>query len=418
MKGYASYDKNDYWWVQPSLTAAYVQPSGYKKTRAEIVAIKPLPFEQTLTVGAEMRNIEYELEQHSLSDWNDKGSKTTMTQHLTGETATSGFYLQDEIGLFEPLTAYVGARFDRWNASDGHNFIIRSGTTKTYTFDDRSENNFSPKVSLVYKINNSIRAKASVGQSFRGPTTSELYSGWEYTSSGVRQTSLPNQDLKPEKVMSGEVGIETLFSGRISGKVTYFHNQMSDYIYTKTFSSSEQEAYNIANFGDASYYGNITQKQNIGKSKSQGLELELTALLPNGFETFANLTAMSTEVVKNPSKPLSEGKKIPSIPETMANAGIDYTRGGFAADLVGRYVGKIYSADENSDTTEGVFGGYDPFFLADVKVSYRWEQASGLTPGVSLTCDNIFNKEYYQYYLSPGRRWGVKVDMGFGRSIF
>ncbi|MFH1666834.1 MAG: TonB-dependent receptor [Elusimicrobiota bacterium] len=287
---------------------------------------------------------------------------------------------------------------------------IKSGTTKTDTFDDREENNFSPRASLVYKISADSRVKASIGQSFRGPTTSELYSGWEYTSSGVRKISLPNQDLKPEKVLSSELGIEKSFADRVSCKAIYFYNQMSDYIYTKKFSSSERSAYNLANYGNASYYGEITQKQNIGKSRSQGLEFEVRAKLSARFETFANCTAMVTEVVENPSNPVSEGKKIPSIPETSVNAGIDYTRNFFTAGIIGRYVGKVYGADDNSDTTTGVFGGYDPFLLVDAKLSYRRE-ISGYVPTISFTCDNIFDKEYYQYYLSPERTYGVNISV-------
>lgn len=410
LKGYLSYDKNDYWWVQPSLSAAYIQPSWNKKTSAELSAAKSLPRQQTLTIGAEFKKTEYELEQHNLSDWNDQNSRIGMTQNQKGKTTTSGFFLQDEIGLFEPLTVYLGGRYDKWQASDGYNFIIKSGTTKIDTFDDRDENNFSPRVSLVYKVGEDSRVKASIGQSFRGPTSSELYSGWEYTSSGVRRASLPNQDLKPEKVVSSELGFEKSFAGRVSCKTAYFYNRMSDYIYTKTFSGSELSAYNLQNYGDAAYYGNITQKQNIGKSKSQGLEFELRAKLSERFATFANCTAMATEVVENPANKASEGKKIPGIPETTANAGIDYDCAGWKAGIIGRYIGKRYSADDNSDTTTGVFGGYDPVSLVDAKVSYRRE-ILGYVPTISFSCDNIFDKEYYQYYLSPKRTYGVNISL-------
>lgn len=411
LKGSLSYDKNDYWWVQPSLTAAYVQPSWNKKTRAEFVASRSLPLQQTLSIGVEIINTEYEKKQYNLSDWNNKNSKTTMTQEQRGKTKTLGIYLQDEIALFDPLIIYLGGRYDKWRTYDGYNYIIKSGTETTYTFDGRDNNNFSPRASLVYKLSDDSRVKASIGQSFRGPTTSELYSGWEkITSSGDRDTSLPNENLKPEKILSGEFSIEKSFAGRVSCKAAYFYNQMSDYIYKKTFSSSELSEYNLENYGDATYYSEITQKQNIGKSKSQGFEFEVRAKLSECFETFANVTAMRTKVVENSSNPESEGKKIPKIPETTANVGIDYALNGFSAGIIGRYVGKTYSADDNSDKEEGVFGGYDPFFIADAKISYTREIA-GFVPTISLSCDNIFDKEYYQYYLSPGRTWSVNINI-------
>ena len=72
LKGSLSYDKNDYWWVQPSLTAAYVQPSWDKTTRAEFVASRSLPLQQILTVGVEIINTESEKKRYSLSDWNNR----------------------------------------------------------------------------------------------------------------------------------------------------------------------------------------------------------------------------------------------------------------------------------------------------------------------------------------------------------
>ena len=405
-----SYDKNDYWWVQPSLTAPYVQPSSNKKKSLEFVASKPLFYQQTLTVGAEIKGTEYEKEQYDLTDWKLKDSRTTMTQNQKGKTKNLGIYFQDEIAQFDPLSIYVGGRYDKWSAYDGYTYIVKSGTEKTYNFGDRDDDNFSFRTSFVYKLSVDSRIKASIGESYRGPTVSELYSGWESVSSSGVGTNLPNENLKPETVTSKELSFEKSFSGRVSVKAAYFYNEMNDYIYSKTFTPEEVTAYNLANYGVADYYNSISQKQNIGKSRSQGFEIELRGMIFDGLEAFTNITEMDTKVVENSTKPSSVGKKIPNIPERTFNVGIDYLFKGFSANITGRYVGKSYSADDNSDVVENVFGGYDSYFLVDSKISYSLEIA-GFHPTLSINVDNMFDKEYYQYYLSPGRTWGVSLSI-------
>ena len=412
LKGSMSYDKNDYWWVYPSSSSAYVQPSTGEKTRFELSAAKPLPWNQYLTLGADFKITEYEKEQYDLSDWHDEDSRTDKTQEQKGKTRNIGFFLQDEITPWDKLTVYIGGRYDRWSSYDGYNYIIKSGTETAYTFDNRDQDHFSSRASLVYSLSDDSRLKASVGESFRGPTTSELYSGWETVSysTGERETTLPNEELKPETILSGEFSYEQSFAGRISVKAAYFYNEMNDYIYTKSFSDSEVEAYNLAHYGDADYFSEISQKQNIGKARSQGVEFEVRARLCSFLESFANVTALDTEILENATNPESEGKKIPSIPETTANVGLDLMFKGFSAGIVGRYVGDIYSTDDNSDTADHVFGGYDSYFVVDTKVSYTMEIA-GFKPCLSVSLDNIFDEEYYQYYLSPGRTWGVSLNV-------
>ncbi|MBI4725853.1 TonB-dependent receptor [candidate division TA06 bacterium] len=410
LKGSFGYDKNDYWWVQPSPTNAYICPSRGEKINGELSASKTIPLKQRLTLGLELKDSKNEGTKYNLSDWKDKNTKTDRTEEQTGKTSIRGVYLQDEISFFEPLIIYLAGRYDRWSASDGYNFIIKNGDSTAYAFGRRDINYFSPKVAVIYKIEEDMRVRFSIGQAFRGPTSYEMYSGWEYISAGQRKTFLPNPDLYPEKVVSGEIGMERLFADKTSIKMAYFHNRMNDYIYSKKYSESEVKKYGWDHYGDSTHYGEIAQKQNIAKAKSEGVELEIRTNFSEGLTAFANATAMATKVLKNPAVKTSEGKKLTNIPETTYNLGLEYCRRGLEAGVVGRYTGKTYSEDDNSDVASGVYGGSDPFLVVDAKISYRLEFA-GFTPEVSFTVDNIFAEEYYQYYKSPGRIWGIHMGI-------
>ena len=52
-----------------------------------------------------------------------------------------------------------------------------------------------------------------------------------------------------------------------------------------------------------------------------------------------------------------------------------------------------------TDTVKNVPGAYSPYFAADTSLSYQLTPK--LLPFVSV--ENLFNRRYYYFYLSPGR---------------
>ena len=123
----------------------------------------------------------------------------------------------------------------------------------------------------------------------------------------------------------------------------------------------------------------------------------------------ASIRYNRAKVEENPAKPETVGKRLTYLPERMFNIGGDFERGAFSANLTGRYVDKIYTDDDNRDRVEKVYGSYDSYFVADAKVSYRiakWATAS-------LSVDNIFDRDYFYYYKTPGRTWFGELTLRF-----
>lgn len=407
VRGLLGWDKNDYWWVQPSPTAPYIQPSWAKNLRGEFAASHPLPLRQELTAGCEGNSSESSNRTEGLSNWGDRDSLTgNVTARQAGKTHTVGLYLQDKIEVFDALDVYVGARWDHWKVLDGYNYALKGTTALSQTFDASEESFTSPRASVVYKLDEGTRLKGSWGWAFRGPTPSDMYNSWQQASVSL---SLANSELNPEKAWSGEVGIEKRVSEKTSVQVTYFHSRMKDYIYTKTFTASEVSDYNAAN-GTAYTY--ITQKQNIGTAACDGLELGTRSRLNDWLSAFGNATVLQTKVLENKAVPASVGKQLPSVPGASFNGGFDASWRGFGASLDGRYVGKAFSKDDNSDIYNNVFGSYDPYFVVDAKVSYG-RPIGRFEPKLSLACNNLGNLQYFQYYKSPGRTWTVSAEAGF-----
>jgi len=378
-------DMQENWYITKGSTAATTRnggPGSISETPSsgytgDLQFTFPAGERQILTVGGSYRGDEADNQEHALSNWHDRDSKGALTYEAGGKDRTYSLYLQDEIAVINKVTAYLGARQDWWEAYDGYaNSVGMAGYPKSY--DSKDEGAFSPKAALVYKPFDATTLRTSIGQAFRPPSVYDLYRTWT-SSTGVTYNA--NPDLSPETVTSWEAGIEQGLWSRMKVKATYFHNEMDDLIYRKTVSATRQD--------------NI----NAGKARSQGVELEAEQGFDFGLTLFANYTYTESEMLENAAAPASVGKELMQSPRNMFNAGARYKNGPYTATVIGRYIGKRYGTDTNTDVVDGVYTSYDPFTTVDAKVSY---QVTSMAT-VSLSVDNILNEEYYAYYPALGR---------------
>jgi iron complex outermembrane recepter protein len=346
----------------------------------------PIFTRHILTFGGAYKHDAANTEKSNLSNWKDETSATTLTNNYGGKDRTYAVFIQDEILILNNLTAYIGFREDWWEAYDGYANQFGTGAfAKTY--DSRTDSSFSPKLAVVYKPFEVTTLKASAGQSFRGPTVLELFT--TYVLSGITYNG--NPDLKPETVQSWDVGItQGLWKGA-KFSVTYFENYMKDLIYSTTVSATERKY------------------MNAGKAESKGITLEVEQRFDKFLRLFANYTYTDARIKENSANPASVDKRLTFMPDTMVNAGAEFEMGPFSASLTGRYMGKRYSTDTNTDTVNNVYGSYDPFFTADAKASYKVTKFAT----VSFSVDNIAGESYFSSYLAPGRSWFGELELKF-----
>jgi len=343
----------------------------------------PLPANNILTAGGSYRAGEAHNQEHGLSNWRNEDSKTSLTYESKGEDRTYALFAQDEIGILENLTGYLGFREDWWQTSDGH-VSVPGASGYTLDYDARDASSFSPKAALVFVPFKATTLRTSVGKAFRAPTTYDLYRTWT-SSSGITYAS--NPDLKPETVTSWDGGIEQGLWQGMTVKATYFENHMDDLIYRRTVLATRQEAINA------------------GKASSQGVELEATQKFALGLSVFANYTYTDSEVEENAANPASVGKQLMQVPTHLFNAGASLEQGPFTVSLTGRYIGKRYGSDTNSDVVDGVYTSYDPCTLVDTKVAYKLTQNAE----ISVSVDNLLDEDYYAYYQGTGRSFFTEL---------
>ncbi len=364
-----------------------------------------------LTTGLDWRDEDVDCEKWELSDWKDTKSKTSTKLTMSGKVNSWGIYLQDEWKILENLSLFSGGRYDNWGTSDGKNSYWNSATDSYISefFSSNSEESLNPKLAAVYKPKEKTTLRSSIGTAFRGPEATNLYKDWYYYGKLYRG----NPKLKPEKNQAWEIGIDQGLWKGAKGGITYFDNRMDDYICRRTLTDSEVDEYNSI-YGTSYDYEKITQYDNVAEAKSAGVEIGLEQELPAGFSIFTNWTHNETEVLKNPANPDSVGKHLTYVPENIFNTGLNYTK-EFAKErkllvsLAGRYEDKVYTTDDNSDTEDGAYGGYEDYFVADFKLSY----AFGKNYELIFTVGNLFDEEYYKYYKAPGRTFGLMTRIKF-----
>lgn len=246
------------------------------------------------------------------------------------------FFIQDEMD-FSPFIFVLGTRID------DH---------------DRWDTEVNPKASLLYKVNENFKLRASVGRAFRAPTLVKLYAdGWRMGPYLVHA----NSDLEPEKSIGYQVGAEYKFSEKFLAKLSYFRNDLKDLISYRTVKRG-RPPWDL-------YW------ENIDKAMTQGVELNLAAQIKDNLTARLGYTFLDTED-KNTKKELTyKPKHKLTLELSWIIPKIDLN-----LNLEGEYIGRRYDSDYNR------LGGYTIFNLSltkDIKKNIS----------IFARVDNIFGKK-------------------------
>ena len=352
----------------------------------ELSADVPLGESHLLTFGVSYRTDESDTDDYNVPFYRSYSGKGNSTFYSGGKDKIWAVFMQEEWSIAEPLTLYLGGRYDMWKVYDGASGVPGS-ETEYDRYDSNTESEFSPKASVVWKALPDTTLKASVGHAFRPPNLYELYRTWE--SWGTTYQSNPN--LKPETVWTYEAGVDQyFFDKKTKLSLTGYQNDIEDLIYYKIDGATKT-------------------RTNAGKACTYGLEFEVSQQITDWLTAWGNYTWTQAEIVDNPTDPESENKRITGIPKTTCNIGIDAKHKWFKGSLVGRYFSKIFNDSDNQDKEKGVYQTYEPAFYMDGKITFSPSEWTD----ISLSVDNILNKEYWQYYEEDGRTFLFELTLKY-----
>ena len=153
---------------------------------------------------------------------------------------------------------------------------------------------------------------------------------------------------------------------------------------------------------------NATCYQNAGEAEAKGFELELNHNFDDKWSAFLNYTYQNP-VIKKALKATEKDKYVTAIPKEVFRAGVTYSDDKWSGMLTGEYISKRFSKTDNSDTVNGVYGSYDPYFIMNMDISYSFNKNYTLTASVN----NILDRDFFNYYYQPGRTYSVELNYRF-----
>lgn len=316
-----------------------------------------------ITVGGEYRKLKYN---GTRLNTNGKNPETIVINGVTrtrSETdmAFHAFYVQDE-----------------WTPNDKWLII----PAVRYDYSDKYGSYVAPKVGATYQFSDHFRFKTNYGKGFRAPSLSQLY---------MDSTPMPtthiwgNPDLEPEKSLNWDAGLEGEW-GKAFGKVTYFHNSVTDLIDTDPL--PEEDGIKQVRY------------KNIHEATIQGVETEI------GYHVNDHWTVKGTWNYLDAWND-SENIRLEDRSKYYGTVQLRYDTEnpyGISGIFWYEYANDYFYKD--SDTNNYITMGYYGLFNLSVRKS--WGENLSAYVGV----DNIFDREVPELYLG-GRGWRTGVEWKF-----
>jgi len=297
-------------------------------------------------------------------------SVTSRARFQTGPDANqtnAGAFVLHEWTPLQQVTISAGGRLDWFNTQTATSPLSSPALLPAYLRSSETNNYAATgSIGLVYRPFAHLDLVANIGNSFRQPTTSEMFSSG---TSGAGYT-VPNPGLKPERGMTYEGGFRLNFANASAG-VTAYHNTYKDLIITAP----------VTYLGTAS-----TQRQNISEARIDGIEVQGNVRVAPALSLFGNATALrGTNTASN--------KPLPYIAPFHGRVGIEFAPDGQGYALTGTV--DMASAKTRIDPSqEFSTGGYGVFNLyATLELDKLVSSRLGDTRLI-LGAENILNKAY------------------------
>ncbi len=251
---------------------------------------------------------------------------------------------QDRFPVLEGLLVTAGVRFDNG----------KSDTSKY--------NNWSPRLSLVQKLDPKWNIKYLAGQALRSPGLKETGLNQQIvevqSQNGIIIDAPP---IEPEIILSHELGV-TYNDESTLASLTFFTNKTTDVI----------DRVPVANAtGGVAIYQNVSDE-----IEAKGVEIEVKQLLSNSWKMFANYSYASSED--------KAGVEISDVPYGKVNLGITYHQNNYFANLIARHVKGYQVADSDTYRDPGSFSVVD--FNFSLQLNHTTE--------VGFQVRNMFDEEY------------------------
>ena len=287
-----------------------------------------------------------------------------------GREHTFGGYFEDIATIGSRVFLTAGVRVDHWRNNDALSTttpVIGAAPGNVTVFPDRSETAFSPHLSATYKINENVSLLFSGSRAFRAPTLNELYRSFRVGN----VLTLANENLRAERLTGSEAGVRaTMFNERLVIFGTSFWNEVTRPVANVTLQTTPALI--------------TRQRQNLGRTRSVGLEVEADAQLNRFWSLSSGYVLADATVVRFPANTALEGLRIPQVPLHQFTFQLRYTNSSIATIGV-----QARASSSQFDDDQNLFrlGSY---FVLDTTAARRISSHVE----VFAAAENLFNSRY------------------------
>jgi vitamin B12 transporter len=336
----------------------YPDPNGYQNNTGRVVAGYKADYQahprHLLTAGVDV--------EHETGDLGTRG------QDILSPTRTNaGVYAQDRWTLTDTLFVNAGARVEH-NDSFGTEVVPRAALSWT----------------IASGEGRSTRLKASAGGGIKEPGFFESF--------GTSIYAKGNPNLKPERSRTYDAGIEQRGAGdRVRGAVTVFRH---DYLDQISYTSDP-----------TTFLGTWI---NLGKTRAQGVELELEAVPTRDVRLIGQYTYLDGTVIVSGDASTAiyaAGQPLLRRPKHSASLGAQYSipSGRLTAGATLVYVGSRADSDFSGlDLTRN-----DAYTRVDARVRARVERRLD----VFAIAENLFDASYQEVLGYPALSRSLRVGL-------
>lgn len=319
---------------------------------------------QTLVAGVDFREVRGASDEIVFS-----GGRATSAVGAGGRERTLGVFGQDIVRLTQKFFASIGGRIDRWRNYDALSATKSFSTNATTAtlFSARTETAFSPRLSLLYKVNENLTLTTSGYRAFRAPTLNELYRSFR-VGNVVTQA---NDKLLAERLTGGEAGASLVgLQQKLYVRGSFFWSELIRPIANVTLTSTPDLV--------------TRQRRNLGRTRSRGVELETEARLTNTFSVTSGYLFADASVLKFPANTTLEGLLIPQVARHQLTFQTRYANPAILTfALQGRAIGAQFDDDQNKLKLAKYFA-LDAF--ASRRLSGNFD--------IFVAVENVFNQRY------------------------
>lgn len=256
-------------------------------------------------------------------------------------------YAQDALYLTDKWIAVAGLRYQYYTqyAGKGRPFNVNT---------DSSDDQWTPKLGLVYKLTPAVSLFANYSQTFMPQSSIASYIG----------------DLPPETSNAYEIGAKfDLFDG-ITANIALFDIHKRNVLYTESV-------------------GDDTIAKTAGRVRSQGVEVDLAGSLTENTNIIASYGYTDAKVLEDPDY---AGKPLPNVPRHTGSLFLTYDiHNAFAGNTL--TLGGGGHGVSRRSATNGADYYLPGYFVADAFAAYKMKLQYPVTLQVNVK--NLFDKTYY-----------------------